>query len=108
MSLSAGACGMVVAVLLLGTPAWAQPPDAADPAAGAPADAAAAAPAKGQPDEPDRWRFAWGDHPSLFFGKEIRIDFRLRLQTHYRDSEAATGDASDIDLARRRSAFRES
>ena len=93
ISLAACARGMVVAVLFLGTPVWAQPPDAADPAAGAPADTPAVAPARAQPQEPDRWRFAWQDHPSLFFGKDTRIDFRLRLQSYLRDSDAEVGDA---------------
>jgi phosphate-selective porin OprO and OprP len=93
------ACGAVVAVLLDGVPAAAQQPEAADPTTVAPPDTTLASP---QAEEPDRWRFAWDEHPSLFFGKDTRIDFRVRLQTQIRDSDAAIGDTSDIDLTRRR------
>jgi phosphate-selective porin OprO and OprP len=48
------------------------------------------------------WGFQWSDHPSLFFGKNTRIDFRARLQVDVRDSEASIGDASGFDVARRR------
>jgi phosphate-selective porin OprO/OprP len=54
-----------------------------------------------QTAEPN-WRFKWDDHPSVLFGDDLRIDFRFRLQTHLRGSEAEMGDSADSDLARRR------
>ncbi len=76
----------VAAGLLLATTAAAQQ---------APADPA------DQSAEPN-WRFTWDEHPSVFFGDDVRIDFRFRLQSHLRGSEGAMGDSSDNDLARRR------
>ena len=54
-----------------------------------------------EPDEAG-WRFKWDEHPSLFFGKDTRIDFRLRLQTHVRSSGADIGGDEGVDLAHRR------
>jgi phosphate-selective porin OprO and OprP len=57
-------------------------------------------------------RFRWDDHPSLLFGEGTRVDFRFRLQTDVRGSEALLpGDDDDgddeedtavLDVARRR------
>jgi phosphate-selective porin OprO/OprP len=52
-------------------------------------------------------RLEWGDHPSLRAGSWLRIDFRARVQTDMRRSEAAmpAGDEdsdSGLDIARRR------
>ena len=88
--------GALVVILLSSTPAAAQAPDTADPPA-----TPATVPAS-QPDEPATWRFAWKEHPSLFIGADTRIDFRARLQTYVRDSDALTGDERDVDIARRR------
>jgi phosphate-selective porin OprO/OprP len=47
--------------------------------------------------------FRWDNGPSLFLGKDTRLDFRTRLQVHSRESEAEIGgDASAFDIARRR------
>lgn len=50
--------------------------------------------------------FVWKDHPSLRFGKALRIDFRARFQTDTRRSDAPLTDddldAGTLDLARRR------
>lgn len=48
------------------------------------------------------WGFRWEEHPSLHLGRGTRIDFRARVQADLRDSEAAVGDASAFDVARRR------
>jgi phosphate-selective porin len=65
---------------------------------------AASQPAKSsQPAADDSsWRFDWDEHPSLRFGKDTRIDFRLRMQGDIRDSEGPLGDDDDVDFARRR------
>ena len=49
-------------------------------------------------------RFVWKDHPSLRAGKWLRIDFRARVQSDMRRSEAPTKDDRDPanDVARRR------
>jgi phosphate-selective porin OprO and OprP len=92
------ALGMSIALMLAGT-ASAQQPEAVDPATPPPAPAAAPA---AQPDEPAGWRFRWAEHPSLLFGKDTRIDFRLRVQQHIRGSEGEIGDDDDSDLSKRR------
>jgi phosphate-selective porin OprO/OprP len=63
-----------------------------------------------KPDEDvlqkSRVRFEWKEHPSLRFGKELRIDFRARVQTDSRESDAPLSDdntdAGGFDIARRR------
>ena len=59
-------------------------------------------------DSRDGWRFGWSDHPTLDFGKVIHLDFRVRVQTHIRRSEAplGTADESALDFARRRIGIR--
>jgi phosphate-selective porin len=100
------ALGILIAVTLGAVSAAAQQPDALDPAPQPPPPAAApptpAAPAATQVDEPARWRFEWVEHPSLLVGKNTRIDFRLRLQEHVRESDGETGDGNEVDLAKRR------
>jgi phosphate-selective porin OprO/OprP len=100
--------GLLIAALFANSSA-AQAPDSPDPAstpAAAPAPASQPSPAQkaaaSQVDEPAGWHFEWAEHPSLQFGKDTRIDFRLRLQKHFRDSDAEIGDDGDRDLARRR------
>jgi phosphate-selective porin OprO and OprP len=46
--------------------------------------------------------FSWEDHPRLDFGRGTWIDFRARVQADLRKSEAALGDPSAFDVARRR------
>jgi phosphate-selective porin OprO/OprP len=48
------------------------------------------------------WGFRWDERPSFFIGKGTRIDFRARLATHLRESEAFVGDVEAFDVARRR------
>jgi phosphate-selective porin len=58
-------------------------------------------PANQRPTKKD-WGFERADHPSLYFGKDTRIDFRARVQADVRDSEASIGDTSGFDVARKR------
>jgi len=53
---------------------------------------------------PSAWTFAWGEHPSLRFGKALRIDFKARIHSEVRGSDLMldSGDASEFDSARRR------
>jgi phosphate-selective porin OprO/OprP len=46
--------------------------------------------------------FVWDRGPALVLGDETRINFRVLLQAHSRESEAEMGDAESFDLARRR------
>lgn len=57
----------------------------------------------GEKPKPSKTGFRWDNGPSLFLGKDTRLDFRTRLQVHSRESEAPIGgDASAFDVARRR------
>jgi hypothetical protein len=49
-----------------------------------------------------RWVFAWDEHPSLRLGAQTFIEFKARVQTHFRKSDIAVGDPPIDDLARRR------
>ena len=101
----------VYAALVLARPAGAQAP--AGPAPGSvpatpvavdaaasgfavlrafPDSSAAAAPAK------PGWQFVWEDRPSLRFGTLFRMDFRLKLQADFRQS--------DLDLSSRGGTFK--
>ena len=89
-------------VALIGTPLRAQGPAGAD-GSGQPEAPQVEKKSKAKDATPERpWGFRWDDHPSLYFGKSTRIDFRARIQTHVLDSDAPIGDLSGFDVARRR------
>jgi phosphate-selective porin len=98
---AAAATGCVIG-LLVGSAARSTFAQAAGTSA--PATEAQAARSKETTDKPkSRMGFRWDGGPSLFLGKDTRLDFRTRLQALSRESEAPIdGDGSTFDLARRR------
>jgi phosphate-selective porin OprO and OprP len=58
----------------------------------------------GREDPPATFRFTWKEHPTLEIGKRTHVDFRARVQSDARSSDALAADADNpsSDIARRR------
>ena len=108
------ACALVLVVALAPRPSRAQQPTTQDPAAtqGDSDEGAKTktpkekAPKEKKPKEkkPKKGlvRWLWVPHPELRVGKQVRVDFRVRIQEASTKSDAVAGDQAELDIAHRR------